>query len=121
MRQRNWPRHQTGGEEMKTNVATKDVEFEAYTLTEHAQRRMDMRGFSLSEVNLVLTYGRKVHIRGAVIYAVGRKEISQCAAVGIDLSGLDGLQVVCANDGTVITVYRNSDFRGLRPKRRRMH
>lgn len=106
---------------MKTNVAIKDVDFEAYVLTEHAQRRMDMRGFSSSDIYQVLLYGRKVHVRSAVIHALGRKEISQCAAVGIDLSGLDGLQVVCANDGTVITVYRNRDFRGLRPKRRRMH
>ncbi len=106
---------------MKSNVASKDIEFEAFGLTHHAQQRMDMRGFSSSDVNQVLLYGRRVHVRGAVIYAVGRKEIAQYAELGIDLSDLDGLQVVCSNDGAIITVYRNRDFRGLRPKRRRMH
>jgi hypothetical protein len=107
--------------EMKSNVAIKDIEFEAFGLTHHARQRMDMRGFSSSDVNQVLLYGRGVHVRGAVIYAVGRKEIDQCSEVGIDLSNLDGLQVVCSNDGAIITVYRNRDFRGLRPKRRRLH
>jgi hypothetical protein len=106
---------------MEANVAIQNIEFEDYAFTQHARWRMDMRGFSSSDVNKVLAYGRKVHVRGAVIYAMGRKEISQCAAVGIDLSGLDGLQVVCTNDGVVLTVYRNRDFRGLRPRHRRMH
>lgn len=106
---------------MKSNVANKTIEFEDYALTQHALQRMDMRGFSSSEVNLAITFGRNVHTRGAIIYVVGRKEISLCAAFGIDLSDLDGLQVVCSNDGAVMTVYRNRDLRGLRPRRRRMH
>ena len=106
---------------MKTNVANKDIDFEDYALTQHAQQRMDVRGFSSADVNQVLAYGRRVHTRGAIIYAVGRKEISLCESFGIDLSNLDGLQVVCSTDGAVVTVYRNKDFRGLRPKRRRTH
>lgn len=106
---------------MKSNVAIKDIDFEDYVLTQHAQLRMGMRGFSSSDVSLVLAYGRKIHVRGAAIYAVGRKEISQCAEFGIDLSNLDGMQVVCSSDGAVMTVYRNRDFRTLRPRRRRMH
>jgi len=106
---------------MKSNVAIKDIEIEAFGLTQHAQQRMDMRGFSSSDVKRVLLYGRRAHVRGAIIYAVGRKEIAQCTEFGIDLSDLDGLQVVCSNDGAIMTVYRNRDFRGLRPKRRRLH
>jgi len=106
---------------MKSNVAIKDIDFEDYVLTQHAHQRMGMRGFSSADISLALAYGRKIHVRGAAIYAVGRKEISQCAEFGIDLSDLEGLQVVCANDGTVMTVYRNRDFRKLRPKSRRLH
>lgn len=106
---------------MKSNVAASDIEFEPVPLTQHAQQRMGMRGISSANVNKVLAYGRKVHIRGAVIFAVGRREIVLCAEYGVDLSGLDGLQVVCSNDGAVMTVYRNRDFRGLRPQRRRLH
>lgn len=106
---------------MKFNVAIKDTEFEVCGLTQHARQRMDMRGFSVSDINQALAYGRKVYVRGALIYAVGRKEISQWIAFGIDLSELEGLQVVCSKDGAIITVYRNRDFRGLRPRRRRMH
>jgi hypothetical protein len=106
---------------MKTNVAYEDIDFEDCALTQHAQQRMNVRGFSSADVNQVLAYGRKVHARGAIIYAVGRKEIAICADYDIDLSNLDGLQVVCSNDGLVMTVYRNKDFRGLRPKRRRTH
>ncbi len=106
---------------MKTNVAYKDIDFDDYTLTQHAQQRMNVRGFSSAAVNQVLAYGRGIHTRGAIIYVVGRKEISLCESFGIDLSNLDGLQVVCSTDGAVMTVYRNKDFRGLRPKRRRTH
>lgn len=106
---------------MKTNVSNRNIDIEIYGLTQHAQQRMNIRGFSFSEVNQVLTYGRAVHIRGAIIYVVGRKEISQCSVFGIDLSNLDGLQVVCSNGGEVMTVYRNRDFRGLRSKRIRIH
>jgi hypothetical protein len=109
------------GEEMNSNVASKDIDFEDYTLTQHALQRMGTRGLSSSEVSLVLAYGRQVHTRGAMIYVVGRKEISRCAAFGIDLSELDGLQVICSTGGTILTVYRNRDFRGLRPRRRGYH
>lgn len=106
---------------MKSSIAIKDIQFEDYALTLHAKQRMGMRGFSISDVNLVLLYGRRIHVRGAVIHAVGRKELVQCAEFGIDLSSMDGLQVVCSNTGSIMTVYRNRDFRGLRPKRRRTH
>jgi hypothetical protein len=59
-------------------------------------------------------YGRVVYTRGAVIHAIGRNEIAYYAREGIDLTACDGIQVVCALDGVVLTVYRNRNFRGLR-------
>ena len=66
----------------------------------------------------VLNYGRVAHVRGATIYAVGRKEVERFARDGMDLSDVEGVQVVCSDSGVIMTVYRNRDFRGLRPRRR---
>ena len=93
----------------------------AFGLTRHAWERMGCRGFSPETVRKVLSFGRVAHIRGATIYAVGRKEIVRYSKRGVDLVGLDGVQVVCSDNGAVITVYRNRDLRGLRPRRRSRH
>jgi len=88
-------------------------------LTKHAWQRMGARGLREAAVRAALDYGRVVHVRGAAIYAIGRKEVSRCQRHGIDLSRYEGIQVVCMPYGTVLTAYRNRDFRGLRPRRRR--
>ena len=87
-------------------------------LTRHASRRMAGRGLSHSAVQAAIEYGRVVYIRGAVISAIGRKEVDRFARQGIDLSLYDGIQVVCAPEGTILTAYRNRDFRGLHHGRR---
>lgn len=85
-------------------------------LTNHAQQRMARRGLRSEAVHAALVFGRVVSIRGADIYAIGRKEIAHCAEQGIDLSAYDGVQVVTAH-GAVLTVYRNRSFNGLRDRR----
>jgi len=87
---------------------------EAY-LTQHAWERMTSRGLSLDAVHAVMDYGRLVYTRGAAICAIGRKEVKHFARQGIDLTQYEGVQVVCSQDGAVMTTYRNRDFRGLRP------
>jgi hypothetical protein len=72
------------------------------------------RGITATALDAALEYGRIVYTRGAVIHAIGRNEIARWSAAGIDLSAHDGIQVVCARDGTVLTVYRNRNFRRLR-------
>jgi hypothetical protein len=91
------------------------------TLTKHACDRMSRRGLSEAAVAAAIAYGRIVHIRGAAIHAIGRKEVEWFEPDGIDL--YEGVQVVCSPEGAVLTVYRNRDFRGLRPRhgRRRAH
>ena len=88
-------------------------------LTMHASQRMSARGISQSAVRAVLEHGRVVHVRGAAVYAIGRKEVRCLQRHGIDLSPYEGIQVVCIPDGTILTTYRNRDFRGLRPRYRR--
>ena len=90
-----------------------------HDLTRHAWERMGCRGLSPAKVQRVINYGRVVHVRGATIYAVGRKEVERFERDGIDLADVEGIQVVCTDSGLIMTVYRNRDFRGLRPRRRR--
>jgi hypothetical protein len=52
--------------------------------------------------------------RGAVIHVIGRKEIEQYQRHSMDLSHCEGLHVICALDGVVVTTYRNRDLSGLR-------
>jgi len=66
-----------------------------------------------------LLYGRLVHVRGAEFHVIGRKEVERWAAVGVDLTPFEGVQVVCSSEGAVLTVYRNRDLRQLRPQRSR--
>lgn len=87
-----------------------------FFMTHHAVQRMDSRRISMEAVEHVLEYGRLVRSRGASIYVIGRKEVAYSQIRGVDLSDLEGIQVVCGKDGAIMTVYRNRDLRGLRPK-----
>jgi hypothetical protein len=88
-------------------------------MTRHASTRMKLRGIRPEVIELVLEYGRAVFTRGAIVYAVGHKEVRRYLKDGIDLSECDGIHIVCSIDGSVLTVYRNRSFRGLRSGRRR--
>jgi hypothetical protein len=79
---------------------------------------MSGRGLSPAAIRLVLNYGRLAHVRGATIYVVGRKEVKRNRQNGIELSSVEGVQVVCTNSGLILTVYRNCDLRWLRPRMR---
>ncbi len=87
----------------------------ALPLTKHAWKRMNARSLPPEAVASALQYGRVVYTRGAAIHVIGRKEIRKYEKRGINLSVYEGIQVLCnPKDGTVITVYRNRNFRGLR-------
>jgi hypothetical protein len=66
----------------------------------------------------ILAFGREVHTRGAVIYAVGRREVERARTISEDISEFEGWHIVCSRQGEIITVYKNRDLRGLRPRRR---
>lgn len=95
----------------------------APAITHHAWTRMSGRGLNFKTIDTVLSYGRVIHVRGAAIHVIGRKEVEKLARSGVDVGGCEGVQVVCTPDGSaVLTVYRNSDFRGLKPRgARRWH
>lgn len=87
-------------------------------LSRHAVRRMTHRGITSEAVELALTYGRAIYTRGAIVYAIGRKEVARVRQLdAIDLTPFEGVQVVCTTvDDHILTVYKNRDFRKLRPK-----
>ena len=90
-------------------------------LTAHALTRMDERHIPAVAVYAALRHGRVYRVRGAEVHVIGQKDVLRHREHGIDLAAYEGVQIVCAADGrTVLTVYRNRDFRSLRPRRRRM-
>jgi len=90
-----------------------------YVLSEHAQKRMRMRGLPAEALHAALWYGRVVHTRSAEFYVIGHQEVRRYAAEGIDLTGYEGVHVVCSPDGHIVTVYRNRDLSHLRPRTHR--
>jgi hypothetical protein len=100
---------------MSKTAFHKTVKIEdGFVLTLHAWERMGGRWFSPEVIRKVLEFGRQKHVRGTSIYGVGRKEICQYEKKGFDHKELDGLQVVCSEEGAIIAAYRNRDFRGLK-------
>lgn len=86
-------------------------------ITQHAWARMCGRRLNGQTIDTVLSYGRVIHVRGAAIHVIGRKEVEKLARAGVDVAECEGVQVVCTPDGSaVLTVYRNSDFRGLKQR-----
>jgi len=87
-------------------------------MSEHASNRMMERGLSPNDVENALAFGREVHTRGVTIYVIGRKEVNQANALSVNIAQSEGVHVVCGRDGSIITTYRNSNLRGLRPQHR---
>ena len=80
-------------------------------LTRHALDRLHGRGFRVQAIQAALGYGRVLHIRGAAIHVIGRREVEAHKRDGVNLMQFEGIQVVCSTDGTaILTVYRNRDF-----------
>jgi hypothetical protein len=63
-------------------------------LSNHASSRMGSRRISQDDVANVMSYGRTYHVRGAVIYALGRHEAEICRMDGLRPDRIEGLQVV---------------------------
>ena len=88
-------------------------------ITHHASLRMGARRLNATATQAALAYGRIARVRGAEIHAIGRNEVARYRIHGIDLRPYEGVQVVCSPEGAILTLYRNRDFRGLRPGGRR--
>jgi hypothetical protein len=86
-----------------------------FHMSAHAQHRMFSRGLSPDLVEAVLTHGEVFHDRGALHFRVGRRVTKELKKRGIDAQRLEGLHVIVSDDGLILTVYRNHQFR--RPRK----
>lgn len=89
-------------------------------VTNHARQRVNDRRLPWDAVECAMAYGRALYARGAVIFAIGRKEVVRHLQRRVDLRAYEGVEVVCSHDGAIITAYRNRnlhDLRGLRDHR----
>ena len=85
-------------------------------LTRHAALRCQNRGIPAAAVEAALDYGQHRAERGADFYVIGWREIRYYRALGVDLARWEGVEVVCAHDGRVLTAYRNKNARAMRDR-----
>lgn len=95
-----------------------------YVLTHHALNRMWERRVSREAVEAALTYGRLIRQDRRLAFVIGRKEVERYGTVrgeheAVDLSGFEGVQVRVNDEGFVVTVLHETDFRALRRPRAR--
>lgn len=84
-------------------------------LTPHAARRAQQRSAQQNQIELVVSCGRRWHQReGRNLFYVGRRDLKHWLRRGVDLSDCEGLAVVVAADGAVVTVVRTDDMRKLK-------
>ena len=88
------------------------------SLTNHAAIRMQQRGISKAALQAVLDFGRRIHAKGLTFYVVGRKEVALYADRGVNLTNFEGLQVLVAADGAVVTTYRSRDLHAIKVQAR---
>lgn len=89
-------------------------------LTRHAAYRCVTRCISIAAVDAAMDYGNCRHGRGAVIYILGWREVRYWQERGIDLSRWEGVEVVVAHDGQILTTYRNRHPRAIRDRADRL-
>ena len=88
------------------------------SLTDHAAIRMQQRGISRAALQTVLTFGRRIRAKGLTFYVVGRKEVALYADHGVNLAKFEGMQVLVATDGVVVTTYRSRDLHAIKVQAR---
>jgi len=105
------------GEKTMGKTMRRDKHYEYQEMTYHARKRMNSRNITQQAIDAVFKYGRRIFTRGAIILAIGRKEVARyLKKEGVELKQYEGIQIVCGSDLSVITVYRNHDFSSLRSK-----
>lgn len=88
------------------------------TLTDHAAIRMQQRGISRAALQTVLDFGRRIHAKGLTFYVVGRKEVAVYADRGVNLASFEGMQVLVATNGVVVTTYRSRNLHAIKVQSR---
>ncbi len=103
---------------MHTNLSpqtTQPDSVNSMPLTQHARQRMNARNLGVKAIQAALDFGRIVRTRGAVVYAIGKKEVQRYQDRVGNLQRFEGVHVVCTSEGIILTAYRNHSFKKLRP------
>ena len=82
----------------------------ALVLSFHAVKRSKQRGIAHQHIAHLLRFGRKRYQNNAVYYSIGNKEIKKYAQMCSELKNMNGMHLVTALNGQVITLFRNRDF-----------
>jgi len=88
----------------------------AFRLSIHAYKRRLQRGIKQQHIAHLLRFGRKQYQNNAIYYSIGNKEIGKHAKACNTLKNMNGMHLVTALNGTVITLFRNRNFKLLRRK-----
>ena len=88
-------------------------------MTKHALVRSRTRVIRLASIEAALLYGSVRRARGAEIFTVGWRDVLRWGDLGLDIARHESVQVVCASDGSVMTVYRNRQRVRARARARR--
>ena len=79
-----------------------------YSLTSHADMRMQERDISRDSVELAISIGRKFYTKGALFFYIGKKEVKKFINVIPNIKKDEGIVVVCSSEENFIkTTYRS--------------
>lgn len=95
-------RYNASGQSEGSELSARPLRF-----TKHARRRSSRRNVEPNAVDYVLAHGRMLHRTGAVFFFLGRRDVPRGDRGQSWAARLEGTIVVVAQDGVVITVYRN--------------
>ena len=80
---------------------------------------MNQRAISQKAVEEVLNYGRLIRSRHACFYIIGRRDLHHLRKSGVDINRLENTQVIVDEKTSIVmTVYKNNNFRKIRPVKR---
>lgn len=80
-------------------------------LTIHAHKRAAKRGITSAHIAHILKFGRKRYQNKAIYYTIGHKEISKYQKLCSALKDMNGMHLVTALDGSIITLFRNKKLK----------
>lgn len=86
--------------------------------TQHGTERQRQRGITDDQVDLTLRYGTRLHVTGALVYYLRRRDLPRWVDPGY-AGKVCGTVAIVSKDGALMTTYRNAKvFRRLKKRTR---
>jgi hypothetical protein len=83
-------------------------------MTRHALERIAARRIPFEAVEATIDWGRVWHHDGVLFFRLDRRTVRRASRSGEDVRRHEGVHVVCATGGEVLTLYRNREGRRVR-------